>query len=349
MFHDNSDVLPYWMDQITKVIHYLGPASGFILLLVQLLLTYDVSPQDNVFISILESYSSDDSPVLLDNFDRQLKQLNVSRRILTRDISLVRPVSMKTALPRIQFLAACRNKVLEPLVKHGDFERVIFSNDIFVEADSIVELLHTKDGKYDMACGLDLSYWGLFDQWVIRDRLGRLASTLWPYFLEHTGFRAVMADEPAPVFTCWNGIVSIRADPFLPPPMRTAQLSTTPLSRPIPPTHPEYPSLANLTPAATPPLRFRPSGKHECFSSECFNLPYDLRRRFDLQEIYVNPRVITSYVWAHYVWFKYFTRHWAVKWWIERVENGNGIHLAKLVLGDPARVWQWDGGECHPG
>jgi hypothetical protein len=158
----------------------------------------------------------------------------------------------------------------------------------------------------------------------------------------------MMADEPAPVFTCWNGIVSIRANPFLPPHLRTGQLSLSPLATPLPPTHPAYPQPANLTPAATPPRRFRASAKHQCFSSESFNLPYDLRLQFGLQRIYVSPRVINSYVWAHYVWFKYITRHWAVKWWIEKVENGNGIYLAKLVLGDPARVWQWDGGECHP-
>ncbi|KAF8209165.1 cryptococcal mannosyltransferase 1-domain-containing protein [Mycena galopus ATCC 62051] len=329
LFHNDADVLPYWINQITKLIHYLGP--------------------DNVFVSILEGYSSDNSPVLLDDFDRRLKQMRVAHRVLTRDRSLVRPASMNVALPRIQFLAALRNRVLRPLVEKGGYERVIFSNNVFVEAESIVELLRTKDGDYDMACGLDLSYWGLYDQWVIRDRLGRIASTLWPYFLEDTGFRAVMDDEPAPVFTCWNGLVSIRAEPFLPLHLRTGQLSTSPLSKPLAPTHPAYPQPANLTPAATPPLRFRASAKQECFSSECFNLPYDLRRRFDLQKIYVNPRVITSYVWSHYVWFKYITRHWAVKWWIEKVENGNGIHLAKLILGNPAKIFQWDGGECHPG
>ncbi|KAJ7856118.1 hypothetical protein B0H14DRAFT_2579065 [Mycena olivaceomarginata] len=44
----------------------------------------------------------------------------------------------------------------------------------------------------------------------------------------------------------------------------------------------------------------------------------------------------------------YILRHWAVKWFIERVENGNGMHLAKFVLGNPAEIWQWDGSECHP-
>ena len=37
-----------------------------------------------------------------------------------------------------------------------------------------------------------------------------------------------------------------------------------------------------------------------------------------------------------------------MKWWIEKVERGNGMHLAKMVVGDPDKVWSWDGGECQP-
>ncbi|KAJ7679475.1 cryptococcal mannosyltransferase 1-domain-containing protein [Mycena polygramma] len=329
MFYNNGGVLPYWITEVTKLIYYLGP--------------------ENVFVSIVESNSWDNTAELLEEFDRKLETLGVARRILTHDTSIERPPSMDTAPPRIQFLAAVRNLVMQPLVEHGGYTRVVFSNDVFIEAESIVELLDTKGGDFDMACGLDLAYWGLYDQWVIRDRLGRIASTLWPYFLEDLGFRAVMADEPAPVFTCWNGIIAVRAEPFLPPALRTTtHLSTAPLGRPLPSTHPAYPQPADLSPARTSALRFRASAPDECFSSESFLLPYDLRRQFDMQDIYVNPRVINSYSWEYYVWWKYVTRHWAVKWWIETVENGAGIIFAKMILFDPARVWQWDGVECHP-
>ncbi|KAJ7118503.1 cryptococcal mannosyltransferase 1-domain-containing protein [Mycena crocata] len=329
MFYNNAKVVPYWTTEISKLIHYLGP--------------------ENVFVSIVESYSSDATPALLRAFERNLDVMGVSRRIITQDTSIPRPASMGTAPPRIEYLAAVRNLVLEPLVAEGGYDRVVFSNDVFVEAESIVELLNTKDGDYDMACALDFAHFGLYDLWVIRDRLGRLVSGLWPYFFEDSGFRAVMADEPAPVFACWNGIVSMRADPFLPVPLRRGQLSNTPLPRPLPATHPAYPQVENLTPAGTPPLRFRASAPSECFSSESFNVPYDFRRQFALSKIYANPCVITAYRWKYYLWFKYATRHWAVRWFIENVENGAGMHLAKIVLGDPKEIWQWDGGECHPG
>ncbi|KAJ7729171.1 cryptococcal mannosyltransferase 1-domain-containing protein [Mycena metata] len=329
MFYNNAAVLPYWTTEIAKVINYLGP--------------------DNVFVSILESHSTDASPTILRAFDKRLEAMGVPRRILTQDESIPRPRSMKTTPIRIEYLAALRNRAIEPLVAQGGFDRLIFSNDIFIEAESIVELLQTNDGEYDMVCSLDFGEWGLYDLWVLRDRLGRMTSTLWPYFFEETGFRGVMKDEPTPVFSCWNGITSMRTEPFLPNSLRPGRLSTSPRTHPLPPTHPLYMHAKNVTAAAAPPLRFRASAPGECFSSESFTLPYDLRRVYALEGIYVNPRVIAAYQWSYYLWFKYFMRHWAVKWFVENVENGNGMHLAKIVVGNPGEIFQWDGVECDPG
>ncbi|KAJ6473092.1 cryptococcal mannosyltransferase 1-domain-containing protein [Mycena sanguinolenta] len=285
MFYNNAYVLPYWIAEVSKLINYLGP--------------------DNVFVSIVESYSSDHSPNILRVFETKLQEMHVRHRILTQDTSILRPPSMVTGPPRIDFLAATRNLVLEPLIAHGGYNRVLFSNDVFVEAESMVELLETNGGEYDMACGLDFQQWGLYDIWVIRDRLGRIVSGQWPYFSDETSFAAVMENRPVPVFTCWNGIVSISAEPFLP--------------------------------------------FHECFSSESFNLPYDLRRLFGLERIYANPRVITAYKWRFYVWFKYALRHWAVKWFMKTVEHRNREDLPQFILSGGKEATVWDGGECHPG
>ncbi|KAJ6503089.1 cryptococcal mannosyltransferase 1-domain-containing protein [Mycena vulgaris] len=328
MFTNNIDILPHWIQEFTKVIQYIGTK--------------------NVFVSVVESNSWDGTAELLDEWKGTLEKMGVAHFIRTRDQQVPRPPDMPGNV-RIDFLSATRNLALAPLVEQGGYDVVLFSNDVLIEAESVVELLKTKNGEWDMVCGLDLGRWGLYDAWVVRDRLGRLVSSLWPYFLEDAGMEAVMEDEPAPVFTCWNGIVAFRADPVLPIPLRTAgRLSVSPLSRPLPATHPAYPQPASLTPALTPPLAFRSSGERECFSSESFNLPYDLRRRFDMQRIYVNPRVITGYEWKYYVWFKYITRHWVVVWWMKTVEAGNGMQFAKMVVGDAKRVWTWDGGECHP-
>lgn len=138
MFHNNEYVIPYWHDTLIKVIHYLGP--------------------DNVFVSVVESHSADSSPQLLEALDADLALLGVSRRILTGDTTVPKPDSLP-GIKRIEFLAATRNRAMEPLVV-GGYDKVVFSNDIFIEPESFVELLETNNGDYDMACGLDMGHFG---------------------------------------------------------------------------------------------------------------------------------------------------------------------------------------------
>jgi hypothetical protein len=107
-----------------------------------------------------------------------------------------------------------------------------------------------------------------------------------------------------PVFTCWNGIVVFKADPVLPIHLRSNRtLSSDALPFELPATHPAAndPSLRGPSPALTPPIRFRASAPGECFSSESFLLPYDLRRVFNMQRIFANSRVVVGYDWR-YVW-----------------------------------------------
>ena len=139
MFYNNEKVIPYWSDSIIKAIHYLGA--------------------DNVFVSILESGSDDQSPALLQQLDDRLGTMHVQRRILVQDKAIRKPENMGET-QRIPFLSALRNRVLEPLIENGGYDKVIFSNDIFVEPETIVELVYTADGEYDMACGMDYGHWG---------------------------------------------------------------------------------------------------------------------------------------------------------------------------------------------
>lgn len=104
---------------------------------------------------------------------------------------------------------------------------------------------------------------------------------------------AIMKDESAPVFTCWNGIVAFRPDPFPPPSSRKpGSLSTFPASVEVPESHPwvqEGKVRPGMAPASMPELKFRASGSRECFGSESFNLPYDLRRVYDMQCVSFPP------------------------------------------------------------
>ncbi|KAG2047515.1 hypothetical protein BDR06DRAFT_963849 [Suillus hirtellus] len=329
MFYNNEYVIPYWHDTLIKVIHYLGP--------------------DNVFVSIVESHSTDESPQLLDALDADLALLGVSRRILTRDKAVPKPDDMR-GNNRIEFLAATRNRVIEPLIV-GGYDRVVFSNDIFIEPESFVELLETNSGDYDMACGLDMGHFGAYDMWVLRDRQAKLASAIWPYFFDEADYKAMHTDSPVPVFTCWNGIVVFTADPLLPIALRSNRtLSNDPLPYELPATHPaaHNASMQGPSPALTPPIRFRASAPEECFSSESFLLPYDMRRQFNLQNIYLNPRVINAYDWRFYFYFKWLMRHPVLQWWIEKMYDGAWMARSVLVVGDADKVSWWDGGDCHP-
>jgi len=98
-----------------------------------------------------------------------------------------------------------------------------------------------------------------------------MISGIWPHVMERHGAAAIMRNEPAEVFSCWNGIVSMRADIFVPPEMRNktivpSNLSTKRLPYTLPATHPMK-HLQNTPPAEMPPLRFRASQGEECFSS----------------------------------------------------------------------------------
>ncbi|KAG1766750.1 glycosyltransferase family 69 protein [Suillus placidus] len=329
IFYNNELVIPYWHNSLIKAIHYLGP--------------------DNVFVSVVESHSTDTSPELLQTLDADLALMGVSRRILTGDESISRPDYLG-GRERIEFLAATRNLALEPLLK-GGYDKVIFSNDIFIEPETLVELLETNNGNYDMACGLDFGHFGAYDMWVLRDRQGKLTSGIWPYFFDDADYHAMQTDSPAPVFSCWNGIAVFAADPLIPIPLRSNHtLSTDPFPYELPTTHPaaQDPSMRGPSPALTPPIQFRASAPGECFSSESFLLPYDLRRQFNLQRIYVNPRVITAYKWRYYAYFKWFIRHPVLRWWIEKVYNGAWMARTVFVVGDATQVYRWDGGDCHP-
>ncbi|TBU36820.1 cryptococcal mannosyltransferase 1-domain-containing protein [Dichomitus squalens] len=279
-FHQNEQVLPYWTQTTLDAITYLGT--------------------DNVFVSVVENYSSDRSPELLREFASELDKRGVKNRILVQDETIKKPEKV----------------ALEPLLAHGGYDKVLFSNDIFIEPESVIELLETRDGDFDFACGLDFGHFGAYDMWVLRDRVGHLTAGIWPYFFDTAGYEAMKKENPVPVFTCWNGIVVFQADPA---------------------GHPWAKKLGP-SPALTSPLVFRASVEGECYSSESFLLPYDLRRIMGLNKIYANPRVVNGYVWKYYAWHKWVLRERHVKWFIEQVWDGAWIQYARMIVGDAKKV-----------
>ncbi|KAL9124248.1 MAG: hypothetical protein Q9217_006408 [Psora testacea] len=87
------------------------------------------------------------------------------------------------------------------------------------ETDDVAELLATRDGDYAAACSLDFAkppYY--YDTFALRDSAGHESVTsTFPYFRSKASRDALLAGQPVPVQSCWNGIVVFDAAPFYEP------------------------------------------------------------------------------------------------------------------------------------
>ncbi|KAK6530243.1 hypothetical protein TWF694_003607 [Orbilia ellipsospora] len=209
---------PYWINALLMLIQQLGP--------------------ENVFVSIYENGSWDETPAMLRELDQELGRLGVSRRVLIEAITHREQVEEvvklgddkpgwvmtsrgKKELRRIPMLAKLRNRLLEPLeeMKHKgeSFDKVVFLNDVVFTAEDVVRLLKTRGGNYAAACSMDFNkpqYY--YDTFALRDSKGREASSQrFPFFAAGESRDAMMAGLPVPVKSCWNGMVAFDAAPFL--------------------------------------------------------------------------------------------------------------------------------------
>jgi hypothetical protein len=138
---------------------------------------------ENVFVSIIESYSKDSTSILLqDDLVPRLRQAGIPHRITTNFATeqarcssagipvpksgVNRKVPYSTAPERMTFLSEVRNAALDPIsssdsdIRLPDYEtytKVIFLNDIYFTAADIVRLIATRlDGDTSKASDADL-------------------------------------------------------------------------------------------------------------------------------------------------------------------------------------------------
>ncbi|PVI03339.1 glycosyltransferase family 69 protein [Periconia macrospinosa] len=193
----------------------------------------------NVYVSIYESGSWDDTKDVLRELDAALGELGVDREITMEEVSHADEISRKTrgegwievpgsegemALRRIPFLARQRNRLVEALrkvsrEKGGSFDTVLFLNDVVFTPQDVLTLLNTNNGSYSAACSLDFAQFPLFyDTFALRDSEGHQAvMQTWPYFRSSASRHAAQRLQPVPVTSCWNGMVAMPAAPFLAP------------------------------------------------------------------------------------------------------------------------------------
>ncbi|KAL1837155.1 hypothetical protein VTJ49DRAFT_4201 [Mycothermus thermophilus] len=189
---------------------------------------------DNVFVSIYESGSWDNTKGALRELDQALGEAGVPRKMVLDDETHEDVIKGPPAnegwitipdgrkMPRrIPYLSKLRNKSLQPLIEMAEngttFEHVLFLGDVVFNVDDIITLLKTNDGRYAAACALDFSQPPYFyDTFALRDSDGHEHATLtWPYFRSPKSRKAMINAAPVPVASCWNGMVAMPATTFL--------------------------------------------------------------------------------------------------------------------------------------
>lgn len=180
----------------------------------------------NVYVSIYENGSTDQTKALLRIFDALTK--TVGMRITIR-------TSMRTRGAfnhRIEYLAEVRNAAFVPLHELRDseneyFDTIIFMNDVLPCVDDILELIwQSRRNNAGITCAADYMYHEeigspvFYDNWVARDINGTA--------LENAPFEAIFHHPdsaqrfqrhlPIQVQSCWNGIAVLDTGPFYSPP-----------------------------------------------------------------------------------------------------------------------------------
>jgi Cryptococcal mannosyltransferase 1 len=204
----------HWNDQIVRIAEYFGP--------------------QNVFVSVYESGSWDNSKGALSELDLNLNNLGVAHKIVLdptthqdeiskspAEFGWVQTPRGKKELRRIPYLSGLRNLSLEPLLNlyHNGtrFDKVLFLNDVIFSVADVTTLLSTNDGEYAAACSLDFSKKApaFYDTFALRDSEGHEAvMSTWQYFRSSASRNALRARRPVPVRSCWNGIVAMDPKPF---------------------------------------------------------------------------------------------------------------------------------------
>ena len=132
-FYNNEDILPDFILQFLQVVHVIGPS--------------------NMFVSVYENGSSDQTKSLLQLFRVLLDSNGVTSRVIFGAEVGGIPYNVH----RIDHLSEVRNKVLEPLRKGETARRaskIVFMNDITYCASDIIDLLVQAElQSSDITCG----------------------------------------------------------------------------------------------------------------------------------------------------------------------------------------------------
>lgn len=176
----------------------------------------------NVFVSIYENGSNDQTKALLRIFSALTK--SVGLRVTIRTSQRTRGQFNH----RIEYLAEVRNSAFVPLHELRDseneyFDTIIFMNDILPCVDDLLELIwQSRKNNAGITCAADYMYHEeigapvFYDNWVARDINGTALENA-PFeriFHHETSSLRFQRHLPVQVQSCWNGIAILDPAPF---------------------------------------------------------------------------------------------------------------------------------------
>jgi len=167
--HNNEAILPDFVKELRLLIFHRE-----FYLVIPSHADYAIVGRHDVFLSIYESNSEDETQTLLHGFNESMAKLEVNHRILSVQGDPGGQWPYGSAPERIQFLAHARNMALEPLQSSDnsirlpnwqEYTKVIFLNDIVFQWQDVANLINTRvEGEeegYDMACAMDYGSSGM--------------------------------------------------------------------------------------------------------------------------------------------------------------------------------------------
>ncbi|KAG9050906.1 capsular associated protein [Serendipita sp. 407] len=191
---------------------------------------------NNIFVSIYENGSKDQTKALLHIYDALLRSVGIRVVITTSQRE------RGAFSHRIEYLAQVRNAALVPLHELRDregefFDTIVFMNDILPCVDDVLELIwQSRRQNAGVTCAADYMFHHemgspvFYDNWVARDINGTA--------LENAPFEGIFHHKdsserfqrhlPIQVQSCWNGIAILDPAPIYSTPhvrFRMAKLS----------------------------------------------------------------------------------------------------------------------------
>ncbi|KZV75706.1 glycosyltransferase family 69 protein [Peniophora sp. CONT] len=180
----------------------------------------------NVFVSIYENGSSDQTKALLRVFDALTR--SVGMRFVIRTSQRTRGAFNH----RIEYLAEVRNSAFVPLhelreAENEYFDTIIFMNDVLPCVDDLLELIwQSRHNNAGITCAADYMFHDelgapvFYDNWVARDINGTaLENAPFEQVFHHSNSaERFQRHLPIQVQSCWNGIAVMDPEPFYTPP-----------------------------------------------------------------------------------------------------------------------------------